>query len=527
MTMGIGSINRERGGLGVLSVAVLLSSMLLSGCGGRGTTTEGKSPPSGSSPAAASVEQRESPAPSVPVSWLEQGNSGRTGAVSAAPIRSAPKVTFRFASAPAVSAAPAFVSPMLYVPGEDGVLSAIDLQTQHTEWSFRANGPILASPAIRGDLVVFGTVTGTIYGLKRTDGTVKWSFHREGIIAGSAVLSDDQAFLPLGNGSVECVNLSDGRSVWSSSIDASRIIQTPAMSSGTLYVTSVGGTIAAVNGLDGRLLWTRHLDDGIPSGPTVSNGMIYFTTSEGDVHAAGITDGNDKWLVKFGQPFVAAPAIEGDRLFVVGLDSEVTALNAEDGGRLWSFQTGGEVQTPPSVAGDVLYAGAGDGSVYGISIDDGSDLWRVSLGQPVTSAFAVGEKQLAVASAGGLIYRIDGSSEAGKVAERIIMPDTGPYRVTVAPVPRKFLLPVAKSGLYRFSLPDQKSVPMQITVTDPDGTDLATNLSSSGGEGSLPSGLTVRLEDGKQYRVEAEPSGNQESYLLKVFHLEVRLLRAD
>jgi len=224
---------------------------------------------------------------------------------------------------------------------------------------------------------------------------------------------------------------------------------------------------------------------------------------------------------------VAAPAVEGGRLFVVGLDSEVTALNAEDGARLWSYQTGGEVQTPPSVAGDVLYAGAADGNVYGISIEDGSDLWRVSLGQPVTSAFAVGEKQIAVASAGGLIYRIDGSSEAGKVAERIIMPDTGPYRITVAPIPRVFLLPVAKTGVYRFALPDQKLVPMQITVTDPDGTELATNLSSSGGEGSLPSGLNVRLEEGKQYRLEAEPSGNRDSYLLRVFHLAVRLLRTD
>ncbi|MFH0856378.1 MAG: PQQ-binding-like beta-propeller repeat protein [bacterium] len=59
------------------------------------------------------------------------------------------------------------------------------------KWAFIAKNPICASPAISGDTVYFGDMSGIFYALNRNDAQVKWIYETQAPVFGAAVIGGD------------------------------------------------------------------------------------------------------------------------------------------------------------------------------------------------------------------------------------------------------------------------------------------------------------------------------------------------
>ena len=89
----------------------------------------------------------------------------------------------------------------LYLPGYNGILYAVDLETGKKIWEFDTGVPKLkSSPVVIGDTVLIGSSEGTLYGLTSAHGREKWKFDGEGALRGGPVYADGVLYLATDQG---------------------------------------------------------------------------------------------------------------------------------------------------------------------------------------------------------------------------------------------------------------------------------------------------------------------------------------
>ena len=88
--------------------------------------------------------------------------------------------TFSSTTIPALSGQLAF-----YL--SNGTLSAVNLATQGTSWTFTGDGGLEIAPIVIDSVVVIGSTSGAVYALNASTGTVLWSGQ-----AGAAILGPDE-----------------------------------------------------------------------------------------------------------------------------------------------------------------------------------------------------------------------------------------------------------------------------------------------------------------------------------------------
>jgi len=90
--------------------------------------------------------------------------------------------------------------------GEGGVVTAVDLASGATRWTFTAKGPIQSSLTVAGGIVYFATnaASGTIYAVNATTGVPVWSHTPSPaqFIFGSPVVADGRLYAVSDNGHV-------------------------------------------------------------------------------------------------------------------------------------------------------------------------------------------------------------------------------------------------------------------------------------------------------------------------------------
>jgi outer membrane protein assembly factor BamB len=101
---------------------------------------------------------------------------------------------------------------------------------------------ITSSPAISGDLVVYGCKAGVLRAL----------------------------------------NVQTGKAIWTQRLGPA-ITAPPVISGSTVWIQS--GITYALNLADGNILWRARLGNSLQSAPVVTEAAVYLTSMEGDVYA--------------------------------------------------------------------------------------------------------------------------------------------------------------------------------------------------------------------------------------------------
>lgn len=208
---------------------------------------------------------------------------------------------------------------------------------------------------------------------------------------------------------------------------AGRVISSPVVSDGVVYVGSTDGSMYALGQNDGTVKWKFATRGPVLSTAAVANGLVYFGSVDGNIYAVDAATGKERWRFatkgerRFTAPgihgaipktermpdpfdvFMSSPAIVGGTLYVGSGDQNVYALDAATGSVKWTFPTGDVVHASPAVSNGVVYVGSWDRNVYAIDAASGKERWRYTTGNDTVIYNQVGIASSAAVT-GGAVY---------------------------------------------------------------------------------------------------------------------------
>jgi len=216
------------------------------------------------------------------------------------------------------------------------------------------------SAMFRGDLQHTGIYTGT--GVPKLNG-MKWKFHTAGRVISSPAIASGVVYVGSTDGNLYAVDADSGAEKWKFKTQ-SWVNSSPAIASGVVYFASYDSNFYALDAATGQLKWKfqtagerrfagkhlHHLEpaaetmpdpwDFYLSSPALWNGAVYFGSGDGNVYALDAASGTLKWKFHTGDVVHASPAIANGTLFIGSWDSYLYALDASTGQEKWRFKTG-------------------------------------------------------------------------------------------------------------------------------------------------------------------------------------------
>lgn len=249
-------------------------------------------------------------------------------------------------------------------------------------WRKKFGGPVTSSPAICGDLVVFGCRDAKLYAYS-TDGTLRWTYAAaEGIgasplcLAGGIVGADYE-------GNVFCVG-AGGERLWGYR-SGERIVSSPRLAADQVIVCTMGGRVIALSQKTGERLWSQKIGEEIWATPSTGSQYIVAASTEGSLVRLAL-DGSVIWRVAPGGSIHSSPlCLEDEGLVVVGTgDSYLFGYSLADGSLMWRFAAGSEIRSAPIAAGETVVAGTESGMLFAVDIR-GREIWKRSIGEAIRS----------------------------------------------------------------------------------------------------------------------------------------------
>ncbi|HLJ17138.1 MAG TPA: PQQ-binding-like beta-propeller repeat protein [Bryobacteraceae bacterium] len=270
-----------------------------------------------------------------------------------------------------------------------------------------------------------------------------------------------------------------------------RIISSPAVVNGTVYVGSADGNLYAIDSANGSLKWKFATNGMVTSSPAVSAGIVCFGSFDGSFYAVNAATGQQVWrfdtegerrfaaknihgiqpegeiMPDFWDFYLSSPAVSDGSVYFGSGDGDVYALDVSSGLVKWKFKTGNVVHASPAIANGTLFIGSFDGSFYALDTVTGKEKWRHKTGEDnvihnqegITSSAAVVDGVVYVGCRDSHLYFLD--VETG---QRIWEMFAGGGWVTNSPAvkdgkvysgggsDRQFHALNAKSGAHVFSL---------------------------------------------------------------------------
>src|SRR3989454_1670445 len=164
-------------------------------------------------------------------------------------------------------------------------------------------------------------------------------------------------------------------------VDGLGMFGTPAVSLGTVYVSTMVGDVVALDSVTGAQKWTTHTGHSMTASPAVGNGLVYVTDlgPNATLWAFNALTGSVVWkslidvnAAGWGSPIVAGPLVivgnsgGDDESGAIPHRGSVQAFSALTGTLVWRTYTvapghlGGPVWTTPAVLNDLVYVGTGN-----------------------------------------------------------------------------------------------------------------------------------------------------------------------
>src|SRR5579884_122142 len=170
-----------------------------------------------------------------------------------------------------------------------------------------------------------------------------------------------------------------------------RIISSPAIVNGAVYVGSFDGNMYALDEQKGSPLWRFGTDGPVTSSAAVADGTVFFGSYDGNFYALDASTGKEKWRF----------ATRGERRFAAkhihGIDPPGETMPD-----FWDFYL-----SSPVISNGAVYFGSGDGNVYKLDAASGRQLWQFATGDVVHSSPALYENTVFVGSFDKYFYAID------------------------------------------------------------------------------------------------------------------------
>jgi outer membrane protein assembly factor BamB len=213
---------------------------------------------------------------------------------------------------------------------EDGTLHHIDFATgagiAKGEPISRCDG----SPAIGGDLLVFGSCAFSLHVHDAANGALLKNVRLcdDCQVAGGPAVLGDFAYTGSRAGFFYCVNVRTGGIAWTNQDCTGETFTTPAVAAEAIVFGSEDGTLYALDRATGRTLW-KHASGGTPTSAVIARDTVLVSV-DGALHALALQDGAPLWNHEVSD-HIAAPAIINGMIVLGSEDGTLIALGTKPG----------------------------------------------------------------------------------------------------------------------------------------------------------------------------------------------------
>ena len=232
---------------------------------------------------------------------------------------------------------------LVYVPTVSGYAVCLDANTGHIVWMFPTAMSIPAEPAIDGDLVYFGSWSGSVYAFHRKTGEIVWKANGTHLDSGTLIAFDGKVYLPDHRTIFKYLDgktgkiLNDGNTDDEEKSAFSNFNATPAFRGGRAICSARGArglwgvplfsTVYCVDPETAKIYWT-HPDGGGLSAPAVASGRVYIASGTSPFfYCLDEETGKPHWIYKLGHRVEEATlCIYRDKVFVLAADGYVHAI---------------------------------------------------------------------------------------------------------------------------------------------------------------------------------------------------------
>jgi outer membrane protein assembly factor BamB len=330
-------------------------------------------------------------------------------------------------------------------PARTGEVYATD---SRQGWRFQTGEPVWSSPAIVGDIVVFGSNDGCLYAVDRASGERRWGFKATSAanaageinptppaVSSSPAIADGLVVAGARFGSIFALNAESGESVWTLETGSKTWnYSSPTIADGVVYIGSSNGLLYAIDlkSVPAKTLWSFRAKAGIWSSAIVDGDVIYIGDDSGHISAIDRKSTELLWEFETNAAVVSSPLIVGDTLFAGSHDTCMYAIDTGSHRKRWSFPTGGEIQSSPAISGSSLFFGSKDGTVYALEVRNGDLLWSFKTDGAIWSSPAVSANTVYITSDDGYLYALDATTGVQQ-SRALVASDEARLRVRSSP----------------------------------------------------------------------------------------------
>ncbi len=165
-----------------------------------------------------------------------------------------------------------------------------------------------------------------------------------------------------------------------------KVISTPVVSNGFVYVGSNDNYLYCINENLGLLKWRFKTGGDVASSPAVISGKVYFGSYDNYMYCINTYDKSEIWSLLTGGDIFSSPKLDSNKVYFGSSDGNVYCLNANSGKKVWINKTEGEVLSSPCVFNYKVYIGSNDGNLYCFNAVNGTEIWRFETGLKVVSS---------------------------------------------------------------------------------------------------------------------------------------------
>src|ERR1043166_448019 len=196
-----------------------------------------------------------------------------------------------------------------------------------------------------------------------------------------------------------------------------------AAADGIVVFATTNRQIVGVRALDGSRIWTFAAGGRVIASPAISKGRVFVPALNGQLYALALANGSLLWRTSLGGAGYSSPTMVNDARFIFGVgfpQKKVVMIDDSTGATVWQTAEGaisGIVNSSAAISGNLAIIGSMGGNFYGLDLATGAVRWAfnatglVNMSSPLVSG---GTAYLLPGGESAMLYAVDAASGALK-----------------------------------------------------------------------------------------------------------------
>lgn len=343
-----------------------------------------------------------------------RGDNQRSGCASSI-IADSPSLAWKALLGGSVDGSPIVVGDRVFVGANNGVFAAFGADDGQLLWRVELEGAVCSAAAAAGDRLVVGTSRRFLYCFS-LEGKPLWRTHAWDAIVASPAVVGELCIWGSMDGILHATRLSDGSAVWQRELSGG-ISGAVAVADETVYVSDEGGGVWAVRAGDGEVLWKVESGClGMAAPVVTADAVVVGLVSPTRLAPPKVpyllcidrASGEVRWRVSGARSIFASPLVTSRGVLYISVEGYLSETflrcqSADGRMEMAKQRLGGVVDSSPVLAGERVYFGAHDGCLYIADPATGRVLNRVLLAEKIFSSPALTDARLYIGASDGYL----------------------------------------------------------------------------------------------------------------------------